>query len=153
MIYSNWYILIVQQGYELTIKQKIEETSIEYPVEEVEVTVDMPGYVFIRSVYMCQQSVRKFLSLDGSIKFLGLKKNNVFIPKKFSNREISKLSVHQQTVTVKKVFCVGDYIIIKRGDLADIQGQIIEIKKRIVKIKPTIFHKIVRTRIQDIESI
>jgi transcription antitermination factor NusG len=153
MTKSSWYILIVQQGYEPTIKQKIEETNIDYPIEEVAITIDMPGYVFIRSAEMCQQSVRKFLSLDGSIKFLGSKKNNIFIPEKFNNRDINKLSIHPETIIIKKSFCVGDFIIIKRGDLADIQGQIIEIKKRIVKIKPTIFHKIVRTRIQDIEPI
>jgi transcription antitermination factor NusG len=150
---TGWYILLVRQGFEETIKQSIDEMMQELAIEEILISEDLSGYVFVRSTEISHSSINCLLSLRGVLKFLGMKHvDGRKTPKKFSNFEIKKLKI-QQPKCSKEIFKVGDCVIIKHGDLCDIEGSIVEIKKRIVKIKPSIFHKIVKVRIQDIEPI
>lgn len=140
---SGWYVLLVKQGYELQIKDQLVKKLKELCIEEVLVSDEFSGYVFIRSI---KAPFNYHLELDGALKFL----SSSHQPKKFCNKEIERLSLCPK----KKIdFHIGDHVIVKKGDLADIQGQIVKIGKRIVKIKPEFFEKIVRTRVQDIEFI
>jgi len=140
---SGWYILLVKQGYELQIKDQLVKKLNEFCIEEVLVSDQLSGYVFIRSI---KTPFNYHSELDGALKFLGSNR----IPKKFCNKEIERLSLCPKK---KTEFHVGDHVIVKKGDLSDIQGEIVKIGKRIVKIKPEFFEKIVRTRVQDIEFI
>jgi transcription antitermination factor NusG len=150
---TGWYILLTKQGFESSIKDSVCDCMKELCIEEVLISEEFSGYVFIRSIEISQQCVRFLLSVDGVLKFLGKKYvNGKILPQRFKNYEINKLKLQTKKRT-NETFQIGDQVIIKQGDLADIEGQIIEIKKRIVKIKPTIFHKIVRAKIQDIELI
>jgi transcription antitermination factor NusG len=149
----GWYILLAKQGFENSIKEDIHICKEEFSIEDILVSEELSGYVFIRSIEISNDCLHFLLSINGVVKFLGKKhENGKTLLQKFSNSEIDKLRL-QPKKNMREVFQIGDQIIIKRGDLADIEGRIIEIKKRIVKIQPTIFHKVVRARIQDIEFI
>lgn len=145
---SGWFILLVRQGFEVVVKEQLSTKTKELHIEEVLISNELPGYVFIRSIEIPHNLIYEFTNLDGVFKFLGVKKNQ---PQKFCNSEINKLRIPQKKQ--KCVFQIGDHVIIKQGDLADIQGDIIELGKRVVKIKSTMFKKIVRSKIQDIDFL
>jgi len=141
-----WYILLVKQGFEQTIRDQLIDKQKELGFNEVTISEDLSGYVFIRSIEIKQ--VGNYLVFDGTLRFLGSKKEG---PKKFSTSQINKLNVEpkKQYVEYKK----GDHVIIKHGDLSDIDGIIVEIRKRVVKIRPAVLDKIVKVRVRDIEFI
>lgn len=140
---SGWYILLVKQGFELQIKDQLVKKIKEFCIEEVLTSEEFTGYVFIRSI---NPPSNYHLELEGTLKFLGTKK----CPQRFCNSEINRLSL----IPNKKVeFHIGDHVIVKKGDLENIEGQIVKLGKRIVKIKPMFFQKIVKTRVQDIDFL
>lgn len=143
-----WYILLVQQGFEQFVKEQLNSRQKELFFNEIQTSEDYSGYVFVRSNELSQQQVKSFLVVEGALKFLGSKKN----PQKFTTLQIKKLNVSNTELKPKNtpIFKIGDHVIIKHGDLADIDGEIVELKKRIVKIRPTFFSKIVKARVQDI---
>lgn len=150
---TGWYILLVKQGFETSIKESLDKSLEDLQIEEVLVSEDLSGYVFIRSIEILHESLHNFLNLNGALRFLGSKRIEGKVTlKRFCNSEINRLSI-RPIKHVKGKYHIGDQVIIRHGDLADIEGKIVEIKKRIVKIKPIIFHKIVRARLQDIEFI
>jgi transcription antitermination factor NusG len=150
---TGWYILLVRQGFELNIQQQFNSMMKELCIDEVLISPNLSGYVFVRSIEIPHHLLSTFLNFDGVLRFLGLKKiEGKNIPKRFSNSEISKLSLQpKKQVNVK--FRIGDKVIIRHGDLVDIQGEIIELGKRTAKIKSTMFQKVVRTKVQDIELL
>lgn len=141
---SSWYILLVRQGFENTIKQQLVERKKDLQIEEITISEELSCYIFIRTCEVPNSSF--YLDIDGTLKFLGTKN----VPQKFSNADISKLSDEPEK---KFVFQVGNQVIVKKGDLCDIQGEIISLGKRIVRIKPAIFHKIIKVNVQDIELL
>lgn len=147
-----WYILIVRPGFEQTINEQLILKQEELCIQESYVSSDLSGYIFIRSIEISSRHANNFLVFDGVIKFLGTKNSG---PQKFTTSQINKLKIDNIIIKPSKStnFKVGDFVIIKHGDLSDIDGEIIEIRKRIVRIKPSVFSKIVKTRIQDIEHI
>jgi transcription antitermination factor NusG len=148
----SWYILIVRQGFEVFVRNQLISRQKELPLEEVVISQDLSGYVLIRSTEITSQNAGSFLIYDGVLKFLGTKSQ----PQKFTNRQIKKISfsVSEEVVSpVKSKFKLGDCVIVKQGDLADISGEIVELGRRIVKIKPAILRKIVKVRIRDIDFL
>jgi transcription antitermination factor NusG len=149
---NGWYILLVRQGFENSIKEQLEHFSKELKIDEILVSDELTGYIFIRTIEISSERIAKIQNLDGFLRFLGTKKvEGFYIPQLFGSRAINKLN--KQPKPQEKKFKLGDLVVIKQGDLSDIQGEIVEIKKRIVKIKPEFFHKIVRVKIQDIEFL
>ena len=148
---SGWYILLVRQGFEVSIKNRLLAKKEELNIDDVLVSDDLSSYIFINCVDINQNTYHSFLCFEGVIKFLGMKRvEGKNVPQQFSTKDINKLS-EQPKPEQKTTFQLGDQVKIKQGDLADIEGELVEIGKRIVKIKPVIFQKIVRARIQDIE--
>jgi len=153
---SSWAILLVKQGFEQYVYNQIVSKQTELFVDDVFVSNDLTGYIFIRSIEMSSQSICQLLTLEGSLKFLGEKNGSI---KKFTNgqinnlnMQITSLSTHQSNKTLTS-FKLGDKVVIKHGDLSDIEGVIVEISKRVVKIKPSIFPKIIKARVKDISFI
>ncbi|MDD5650315.1 MAG: hypothetical protein PHF86_07865 [Candidatus Nanoarchaeia archaeon] len=143
-----WYILLVHQGFEQLIKEQLSSKQKELSFSEISISNELSGYVFIRSIEIDQQSAKSFLATEGTLKFLGPNKH----PQKFTTAQIKKLNVADVELKAQRQteFKIGDHVIIKHGDLADIDGVIIELRKRIVKIRPSYFSKIVKARVQDI---
>lgn len=148
----SWYILLVRQGFEQYIKEQLISKQKNLAFQEVFTSEELSGYIFIRSTTISLQQVSHFLVFEGTLKFLGTKKEG---PQKFTTAEIKKLSVTDVELkqTKPSLFKTGDHVIIKQGDLSNIDGIIVEIRKRVVKIKPSYFDKIVKSRVQDIEHI
>lgn len=150
----RWYILLVRQGFEHYICDKLLSKKEDLDFQEAYTTEDLSGYVFIRSTMISLQQSSHFLAFDGTIKFLGTNKNSI---RNFTSSQIKKMNVSDVELKSVKTtkYKVGDHVIIKNGDLSDISGEIvkIEIRKGIVKIKPEYFQKIVKSRIQDIEHL
>ena len=145
-----WYILLVKQGYEQFILNQLKEKEDDLMVDELKINKKLSGYIFIRSIEISKQQAVEFLSFEGVIKFLGMKKNG---PKKFSNSQIKTLNKEEKQESEIKFFKIGDYVIIKQGDLSGIEGYILEIKKRIVKIKSIFFQKVIKIKLRDIELL
>lgn len=148
----SWYILLVRQGFEQYIKEQLISKQKNLAFQEIFISEELSGYVFIRSTTILPQQANHFLVFEGTLKFLGTKKEG---PQKFTTAQIRKLSVSNVELkqTKSSLFKTGDHVIIKQGDLSDIDGVIVEIRKRIVKIKPLYFDKVVKSRVQDIEHI
>jgi transcription antitermination factor NusG len=143
-----WYILLVNPGFEHTIKEQLLQKQKELSFQEVLISDEHLGYVFVRSIEINQQDIKGFLAIESTLRFLGTKK----CPEKFTTAQIKKLSVaNVELKPTKQIqFKVGDHVVVKNGDLADIDGEIVELKKRVVKIKPVYFQKIIKVKIQDI---
>jgi len=148
----SWYILLVRQGFEQYIREQLVSKQKSLAFQEVFTSEELSGYIFIRSTTILPQQVSNFLVFEGVLKFLGTKKEG---PQKFTTAQIKKLSVTDVELkqTKPSLFKTGDHVIIKQGDLSNIDGIIVEIRKRVVKIKPSYFDKIVKSRVQDIEHI
>ena len=148
----SWYILLVRQGFEQLIRDQLISKQKELACQEVHTSNELTGYIFIRSIEITLKHANSFLAFDGTIRFLGTKKEG---PQRFTSSQIKKLNVAD--VDLKPIrqssFKLGDHVMITRGDLSDIDGDIVEIRKRIVKIKPSYFQKIVKSRVQDIEHL
>ena len=153
---SNWIILLVKQGFEQYVYSQIVSKQKELSIDDVFISNDLTGYIFVRSIEMSSQNIGHLLSFEGSLKFLGEKNGSI---KKFTNGQINNLNMHitsLNTCPSQKVltsFKLGDKVVIKHGDSSDIEGIIVEIRKRVVKIKPSIFPKIVKARVKDISFV
>lgn len=148
----SWYILLVRQGFEQYVKNQLISKQKELGFKEVFSSVGSTGYVFFRSTLVSSQQINLFLVFDGVLKFLGSKKDG---PQKFTTSQIKKLNVVDVELKLTKTvkFKIGDHVIIKRGDLSDIDGIIIEIRKPIVRLKSSYFQRIVKSNIKDIKHI
>lgn len=142
----------MRQGFEQYIREQLISKQKNLAFQEVFTSEELSGYIFIRSTTILPQQVSHFLVFEGVLKFLGTKKEG---PQKFTTAQIKKLSVSDVELkqTKPSLFKTGDHVIIKQGDLSNIDGIIVEIRKRVVKIKPSYFDKIVKSKIQDIEHI
>lgn len=149
---KSWYILLVRQGFEQTVRDQLITNQKHLDFCEVFISQELSGYVFIRSNEILQSHVNSFLVFNGVLKFLGTKKEG---PQKFSTAQIKQLNTTDVPLKKKKNedFKKGDHVVIKHGDLSNIDGVIVDIKKRVVKIQPVYFEKIVKARIQDIDFI
>lgn len=147
-----WCILLVRQGYENFVYKQINSNKKTLKFIEITLLNDAYGYVFIRTSENSLIWSKKFLQFEGVIKFIGSKKSG---PQKFTQEDIKKLDTSEVELKPQKKsnFKKGDYVIIKQGDLSDIEGEIIEIANKNVKIKPLFFPRIVQTTISDIEMI
>lgn len=144
----GWYILLVRQGFEQLVREQLLLNKDLLDFKDVVIQSDLSCYVFIRTTEIKNQA--NYL-VDGTLKFLGSKKEG---PKKFTTEQIRKLDI--SGVVLKKErpnFKKGDHVIIKKGDLSDIDGVVIEVGKRILKIKPTYLQKIIKIKIQDVDYI
>jgi len=139
---------LIKQGYEKYIKNKLSNFK-QLDIEEILLLEDFPGYIFIRSIKISECLQKEILLFEGTLKFLGKRNNEI---KEFSGSEISCFFKKEKAKEVPK-FKIGDYVVIKNGDLSDIDGVIIEIKSSFVKIKPEFFHKTIKVKLQDIQHI
>jgi transcription antitermination factor NusG len=153
----NWYILLVRTGFEQQIKEQLVLRKLEFKIDEVALSCEFPGYIFIKSKFK-DNNTYNFLEIENTIKLLGKKTcivngKRMIQPEMFSSEQIEKLSLVKDQQTKKIAITVGDNVIVKKGDLVDIQGRVVEIKKRIIKIQPDLFQKIIKVSIQDVECI
>jgi transcription antitermination factor NusG len=151
---QDWCILLVRTGFEQIIKDQFLSKKDEYQIEDIACSNEFPGYLFIKSEIVDSS----FLEIENTIKLLGRTRcvvngKKVVRAQRFSNSEINKLSLIRIETKRHINIEIGDNVIVRKGDLADISGKVIEIKKRIVKIKPDLFHKIIKVRVQDVEII
>jgi len=154
----DWYILLVHQGFEETIKEQLLQNQKKLEFKEVYTTEELPGYVFIRSKEIVKRNVSNYLIFDGVLKFLGVQKQGL---QKFTTSQIKNLNISE--IELKKIsplFKKGDHVVIKKGDLADIDGTIVEISKgkKILKLKPVFFQNflkniIIRVKVQDVDFV
>lgn len=146
---SRWYILLVRQGFESLVKEQLLSKQKYLKFKEV-MTNDLPGYIFVRTKEI-KDRVNDYLVFDGVLKFLGISKEG---PQEFTTEQIRNLNVSNiELKREQRSFSKGDHVIIKKGDLADIDGTVVEVRKRVLRIQPAIFHKIIKVRVQDVDYI
>jgi transcription antitermination factor NusG len=162
---SAWYILTVVPGYEDFVRKEI--ICNKHLVSKNIVTSKFfSGYVFLK-IELNKCNLSDFFDIDGTVDFLG--KKNIFvkgkkitIPEEISKRKISKMlgiveDCYEQKIKPNCIkFEIGDEVIINSGDLSGIQGIIVDLKKRIVRIKPNIFLnnlKLIKVKTKDIELV
>ena len=147
----TWYVLLVRQGYEQTVKNQINQKKTELNIKEVITSNELTGYILIHSYEITKSQSDCLLVFDGVLKFIGTKK---YGPKKFSTVQIKKLSLENTDLNKEKsVFKKGDFIIIEKGDFSDISGEIVDIRKKIVRIKPEFLDRIIQVNIKDIRYL
>ena len=158
----GWYVLVVRSGFEETILKELLSKKIDFGINEIMFSVSFSGYLFIQ-MEVEPSSFSGILETENVIKFLGEKKEyiegrKVSLPKQITYKEALKLKeVKDENLNIdtKEVqFKIGDFVVVKQGDLTDVQGKIVDIKKRFVRIKPEMFtNKVVKVRLQDIGYI
>jgi len=139
---SGWYILLVKPGYENNIRSLLLSKRITLSIRSVVVS---NGYIFIRSSKI---NASNFLCYEGALKFLGVTKEG---PRQYTDKEIQ--NINREPKKQVKCFKIGDHVIVKKGDLSDIEGDIISISKKIVRIKSLLFEKLIRTNVCDIDFL
>jgi transcription antitermination factor NusG len=140
---------LVRQGFESLVKEQLLSKQKYLKFKEV-MTNDLPGYVFVRTKEIKDQ-VNDYLVFDGVLKFLGISREG---PQEFTTEQIRNLNVSNiELKREHRSFKKGDHVIIKKGDLADIDGTVVEVRKRVLRIQPAIFHKIIKVRVQDVDYI
>jgi len=158
-----WYTLIITPGYEQYVKKQLNEKK-ELKVSSIEISKSFVGYVFVK-IDLKLENLSKFFEIEGTLNFLGKKcavvnGKKVVVPEEISRRQITRImNTAEKTEVIEEekeeCFRIGDCVCIKQGDFANIQGKIIELKKRTVRIRPDFFlnSKLIKVNIKDIESI
>jgi len=166
-----WYVMQVRAGRELEIKKKLVGEENDYKIkdliipEAIEVEHDLVddddknrykmflGYIFIK-ICLDYSKYTDILSIEDIYRFLGSlykkEKNLIYIPSFVPEREVKNVKKYlnyQTKISKKNLFKIGDTVIIKDGDLANLEGVIIEIKNDNAKINPRLFQKPVRVSI------
>lgn len=146
---SNWYILLVQTGYENFVLQQLKANKSCLKFEQLQTIPEYSGYVLVKSSEV--PNIKQFLVFDGIINFLGVKKN---IPQVFTNKQIELLkNSEEQTKKNKIKFKIDELVEVKRGIFSGIEGRILEINKDKVKIMPAFLKKPINVNFKDIEYL
>jgi transcription antitermination factor NusG len=170
-----WYALVVYMGKEKEIRQKLlavpglnisdtvipenlfDKTDDDLGVEAFELYQYYLGYMFINFT-LSLDTYHRVLEVPSVYRFLGelvkTKTHFIYIPSKVKEKEIDIVKNYLSGKKYLKClkFKPHDNVLIKKGDLADIQGSIIEVGKTHVKILPnsTFFTKTIIVPIENV---
>jgi transcription antitermination factor NusG len=166
-----WYALVVYIGKEADVKKeilKLKELSIEeivipeklLPDEDIgleagELHKYFLGYIFIKTL-LDLDVYHGILQTVGIFRFLGTVKTigkfNVYYPSPIKEKEIENVKdflIGKHLKTIK--FKIDDIVEIKKGDLAEVKGKVIEIGQKHVKILPdNFFQKVIVVPIENV---
>ena len=155
---DQWYVMAVRMGKEPYVKQKILSNNDEFEVKDF-LTPEPPavktnfifldedinerykwllGYLFIK-IKLDYTRYYKILSIDNVYRFLFFSGSST--PANVNEDQIDSLRDYltgKNSNKKKSMFNLGQEVVIKSGDLADIQGKILQLTKTHVTILPSI---------------
>jgi len=172
-----WYVMQVKAGKEPEIKKRLYGKEKEYHIkdliipEALEIEEELIneedkyryktflGYVFIK-LCLDYSKYTDILAIDDIYRFLGSlykdRKNLIYIPSFVPEKQVKNVKkyLNYQTKMIKKHrFKINDLVIIKDGDLAGLEGKIVEIKNDYAKINPIMFQKIVKVSLNNLSHM
>lgn len=155
---EEWYVMAVRMGKEPYVKEKILNDNDEFEAKDFLVPEPpavkstfmfldedinerykwLLGYLFIK-IKLNDERYYKILSVDNVYRFLFFSGSST--PANVNEEQVEGLRnyLNGKSVSKKKVkFDLGQEVMIKKGDLADIHGKILQITKSHVTILPII---------------
>ena len=161
---DSWYVMQVKAGKEPNIKKHLTEKNI-FGIKELIVPEPLDikiktdddkelrdrykhfmGYVFVK-LSLDYLTYVQILEIDNIYRFLGnlyRKKNKkiMYTPMFIREKEIKRVKSYLFDGAKKKekeIFNIGDKVKIKDGDLANIEGKVVEVNDDQVKLVPQLF--------------